>query len=127
MPQRGRRNVDPVLIMALACGATVEAAAQKAGVSPATVYRRQHEPEFQTLLRAARSGMVERTAASLTALGLEAVRALAELLKPSTPAPVRLGAVRITLESGLKIREIADLEQRLTALEELMQTQQATG
>ena len=33
MPQRGRRNADSVLIMALACGATNEAAAQKAGVS----------------------------------------------------------------------------------------------
>jgi hypothetical protein len=36
MPRRGRRNVDEPLLLALACGATGEAAAQKAGVSPST-------------------------------------------------------------------------------------------
>ena len=77
MPQRGRRNADSVLINALACGATNEAAAQKAGVSPATVYRRKQEPEFQRLLREARAGMVERTAGAITAMSMEALRALA--------------------------------------------------
>ena len=32
--RRGRRSADAMLLMALACGATVEAAAMKAGVSP---------------------------------------------------------------------------------------------
>jgi len=40
MPQRGRKNADQLLLMALACGATVEAAARSAGISQATVYRR---------------------------------------------------------------------------------------
>jgi hypothetical protein len=117
MSKRGRHNADAMLILALACGATVEMAAQKAGVSAATVYRRLNEPAFQQLLREARADMVQRTSGALTAMGLEAVRALAELLKPATQPSVRLGAVRIALDSGLKLREVADLEQRLIALE----------
>jgi hypothetical protein len=40
MPRRGRREVDEALLLALACGATGAAAAQTAGVSPATRGRR---------------------------------------------------------------------------------------
>ena len=127
MPQGGRRNADQVFINALACGATVEAAAQKAGLSKATAYRRLKDPQFQRQLQQTLSDMVKRTAAGLTALGLEALRTLAELLKAPTPAAVRLGAARIALESGLKIREVADFEQRLVALEEQMRAQQETA
>jgi hypothetical protein len=120
MPQRSRRNADQVLINALACGVTVEVAAHKAGVSAATVYRRLKDPKFQRQLQQTLSDMVKRTAGGLTALGLEALRTLAELLKPPTPAAVRLGAARVALESGIKIREVADLEQRLAVLEAQM-------
>src|SRR5262249_32605480 len=44
---RGRRNTaDEQLLMALACGATVEAAARAAHVSVSTAYRRLREPAF---------------------------------------------------------------------------------
>ena len=37
---------------------------------------------------------------------------------PAQAAPaVRLGAIRTVLELGMKLREVADLEERLTALE----------
>jgi hypothetical protein len=50
----------------------------------------------------------------------EAVRTLLELLKPVMPAAVRLGAARAVLEIGMKVREVADLEERLAALEQRM-------
>jgi AcrR family transcriptional regulator len=118
------RKEEQVLINALVCGATVEAAAQKAGVSKATVYRRLKDQEFQRLLQQTLADMVKRTAGSLTALGQESVRTLAELLKPPTPATVRLGAARAVLESGLKLREVADLEPRVAELERQFETQQ---
>ena len=36
MPQKGRRNADHNLLMAFACGATIESAAHSAGVSQST-------------------------------------------------------------------------------------------
>lgn len=55
-----RRHRDTALLLALACGATVEAAAQKAGLSPATVYRRLREGPFQKHLAELRSEMIQR-------------------------------------------------------------------
>ena len=114
---RGRRDVDEVLIAALACGATQEAAAAKAGVSLATVQRRMQNPEFKQRLLQFRSEMVGRLAGNLTVASGEAVRTLMDLLKNGTPT-VRLGASRTILETGTKLRESADLEQRVMDLEQ---------
>jgi hypothetical protein len=114
---RGRKNADDALLLAVACGVTLENAAAKAGVSARTATRRMADPTFQKRLRAMRLDMVQRTMGALTAAGQEAVRTLLELLKGSTPS-VRLGAVRMVLEMGIKMREVADLEERLAALEE---------
>jgi hypothetical protein len=120
MPQRGRRNVDHILALALACGATLEAAGQKAGVSMATVCRRLQDPEFKAQLQQLRADMVQRTAGALTAAATEAVRTLLELQKAASPPAVRLGAARAVLELGTRLRESADLEDRLAALEQQM-------
>jgi hypothetical protein len=115
---RGRRGADDRLLQILACGATVAAAAAQAGVSEATAYRRLAEPGFRRRLQALRADMVQRTAGTLTAAANEAVRTLLELLKGAAPPAARLGAARAVLELGMKVRETAELEQRLAALEE---------
>jgi hypothetical protein len=117
MAQKGRRNADQRLLLALACGATVEAAARQAGVSESTAYRRLAEPDFRRRLQALRADMVQRAAGLLTAAAVEAVKTLLELQKASAPYAVRLGAARAVLEIGTKLREAADLEERLAALE----------
>ena len=118
MSRTGRRNTDHQLLMALACGVTVENAARQAGISTATAYRRLADPDFLQRLRALRADMVQRTAGTLTAASGESVRTLLELQKPSAPPAVRLGAARSVLEIGIKMREAADLEERLSALEQ---------
>src|SRR4051794_13888652 len=117
MPQRGRRNVDERLIMALACGATLENAAATVGVSKATAFRRSQESEFQEELRKTKADMVGRTAAMLTAAAGEAVKTLLSLQKDSTPPSSRLGAARAVLELGVRLRESAELEGRIAAIE----------
>jgi hypothetical protein len=111
MARHGKKDVDDRLLAALACGATPEAAARSA-------CRRLAEPAFRQRLQGLRSDMVQRTAGALTAAGAEAVRALLALLREAAPAAVRLGAARSVLELGVKLREAAELEERLTALEE---------
>jgi hypothetical protein len=118
MSRNGRRNADDQLLMALACGVTLENAARQAGISPRTAYRRLAEPSFRQRLQALRGDMVSRTAGTLTAAASEAVRTLLELLKNPTSSAVRLGAARAVLEIGMKLRELADLEQRLAELEQ---------
>jgi hypothetical protein len=118
MARRGRHTADEALLLALACGATAESAALKAGVSVRTVHRRLADPGFCRRLQAVRADLVQRTAAALTAAATEAVRTLLELLKAPAPAAVRLGAARAVLEFGVKLREAGEMDERLRALEE---------
>jgi len=114
-----KRNEDP-LLLALACGATVEAAARQCGLSDRTVYRRLKDAEFKRRLEGVRADMVQRSAGMLTAAAGEAVRTLLALQKESAPAAVRLGAARAVLEIGVKLRQLVELEVRLAELEELV-------
>ena len=117
MAHRGRQQADDALLLALACGATVENAARQAGVSLRTAHRRMADESFRQRLQALRDDMVQRASGAMTAASHEAVRTLLELLKPSMPPAVRLGAARSVLEIGMKVRENAVLEERLAALE----------
>jgi hypothetical protein len=120
MAKQRRKKAEESLLQALACGATVEGAAGKAGVSQRTAYRRLADPSFKRRLQELRADMVQRMASALTAAGGEAVRALLELLRSSLPGAVRLGAARSVLEIGLRLREATETDERLTVLEELL-------
>src|SRR5205814_9959977 len=111
------------LLMALACGGPVEAAGQAAGVRKRTAYRRLEDPSFWQRLQQVRGEMVQRTSGMLTAAAGEGVKALLALVKEGTPPAVRLGAARALLELGMKLRQQADLEQRIAALEAAQQVQ----
>ncbi len=112
------RKADDALVLALACGLSAEQAAKQSGVSPATVYRRLQDPAFQQRAEELRHEMLTRAAAMLTAAGVESVRTLADLLKPSYAATVRLNAARAILEHGVKLRALVEVEARLQDLED---------
>jgi hypothetical protein len=59
------------------------------------------------------------------AAGAESVKTLLTLQQPTTPPAVRLGAARSVLEIGIRLREVAEFEQRLAALEERVAGQEA--
>jgi len=118
MASKPRKKAEDALLLVLACGATVENAARQCGLCERTIYRRLEDPAFAQRLKQLRADMVQRTAGSLTAASGESVRTLLELQKPSAPPAVRLGAARSVLEIGIKMREAADLEERLSALEQ---------
>lgn len=113
-----QRKNDDALVLALACGATVEAAARQAVLSERTVYKRLAEPDFQARVKAVRADMVRRSAGLLTAAAGQAVQTLLDVMKPTSPPAARLGAAKAVLELGLKFREVAELEIELRALEE---------
>ena len=71
------------------------------------------EQGFRRGEREARGYGVEQTAASM-----EAVKTLLELQKTPAPPAVRLGAARSVIELGTKLRETAEFEARLAALEQ---------
>jgi hypothetical protein len=113
-----RKKAEDSLLLALACGATVETAARQCGLGERTVYRRLKEPDFQRRLREVRADMLARTSAALSAAATEAVRTLLDLQKSGVQPAVRLGAARAILEIGAKLRETVDLEARIAVLED---------
>ena len=118
MAKHTRKKGEEALLLALACGATVEAAAKQCGMSDRTVSRRLQDSEFVAQLRAHRSDMVRRSAGMLTAAAGEAVRTLLALQKEGAPPAVRLGAARAVLEIGIKVREMAELQADMREMEE---------
>ncbi len=111
-----RKKNEDALLLALACGATVEAAARQCGIHERTVYRRMKDPDFRRSLEKIRGEMIGRASGLLTAASLEAVKTLLDLQKSNVAAPTRLAAARAVLEIGLKIRTEVDLQQQMEEL-----------
>jgi hypothetical protein len=84
------------------------------------VQRRLQDPAFKARLQEFRSDMVKRNASTLTAASGEAIKTLLSLQQPTSPPAVRLGSAKAVLEIGIRMREVADMEERLTALEQQM-------
>jgi hypothetical protein len=112
-----KKKADDVLILALACGATPESAAQKAGVSVRTVYRRLADPAFRAQVNEVRADLVRRAASLFTAASMPAIKTITTLQESANSEAVRLTAARATIELGCKLRETVELMERLAALE----------
>ena len=117
MADRGRHQGRAGADAALAVGATVELAAERAGVSPRTVHRRLEDAEFRRRVDDARAELLGRAMDRLSATCTVAVTTLADLLKPDAPAAVRLGAARSILDAALRWREQGELTRRLDNVE----------
>lgn len=123
MAEQRKKNED-ALLLALACGATVETAAKQCQLSDRTIYRRLKDADFKARLQGVRADMVGRSAGLLTAAASEAMRTLLSLQKENAPPAVRLGAARAVLEVGMKLREVVDLQNRMDELERLVESLQ---
>ena len=117
MSKGRKRKGDAELLLALACGASVENAAQRAGLSRRTVFRRLAAPAFRAQVAEARAEMVRRAAGMSTAAGLPAIKTLTTLQESATSEAVRLGAARATIELGCRLRETVEWAERLASLE----------
>lgn len=117
MPKCNRQAANEALMIALACGATVEQAARQAGMSRRTAQRRLADKTFQKQLREFTAAMAKRTAGMLTAASQESVKTLLRLHDASNPPSVQLGAARSVLQEGRQQREFCEWEERLAELE----------
>jgi hypothetical protein len=118
----GRRtHAEQLLLARLAAGCSVEQAAQAAGVSVRTAYRRLAESDFQQRLAVARDELLSATLGELVGSAAEAVATLRELLS-AREERVRLAAARTVLEQLLRLRETLTLAQRLAALERALES-----
>lgn len=99
---------------------TLQDVARKTGVSRSQLYRWMTEdPVFVAAYRRAKGEALDRTLTRLSGISGRAVDVIAEVMDdPATPANVRLAAATKAIELQLKIREVADHEERLAELED---------
>ena len=103
-------------IAALLSETTVAAAAEKAGIGEATLWRWLNLPEFVTAYREARREAVEKAIALLQQSGWAAASTLIRLLGSGSDS-IRLRAATTILDQANKGIELLDFEERLAALE----------
>jgi gamma-glutamyl:cysteine ligase YbdK (ATP-grasp superfamily) len=107
-------------ISALLLAPTLKAAAEQAGCAERTLRGWLSEPAFAAALAAAEGQAIDAATRRLIALQDSAVDALEQVLADAkTSAAVRVRASAVVLEYLLKLRELRNMEQRLSRLEEI--------
>src|SRR5262245_45422242 len=111
------------LLEALLLGASLTDAAEQAGCSRRTAGRWAAEPEFQAALKEAQTELHQRVLRALRSKGIRAVATLSRNLSREVQPSVQVRAAQVLLEQLMKQTEFAELEERLTALEEALAAQ----
>jgi DNA-binding MurR/RpiR family transcriptional regulator len=109
------KNKEKV-IDALLSTDTIAAAAKKAGVGEATVYRFLRDDTFKNEYRNARRDVVESTVGQIQGVAASAVKALKKNLTCGIPS-AEIRAAQIILDTAYKGVEMIDLQMRLEILE----------
>jgi hypothetical protein len=110
------KHDETTLILALARGESVPAAARAAGFSERTARRRAVDPDLRLQVRQARSALLARAVGQLADATMAAVETLRELLAAEGES-VRLGAARSILDAAMRGSELIDLAERVESLE----------
>ena len=100
----------------LALGRSVRHAAQEVGIAERTLSGWKHQETFKARVQDLRQELFSRTVGMLAGISVQAARTLGRLLR-GADAKVQLGAARIVLEAGPRLRELTEIIDRLEALE----------
>jgi len=108
-------------IAALLTSKSIKAAAELADVGERTLYRWLTLPEFRTELSQHEGATIDQAARRLVELGEKAIDELESILGNTQAAEgLKLRAAQTVLDYLLKLRELRNIEQRLTELEARM-------
>jgi molybdenum-dependent DNA-binding transcriptional regulator ModE len=106
-------------IVALLEQPSIPEAAKAAGISYTSLWRWLQDPEFQAEYRNARRQALGQATAQLQQASGAAVKALKQIIEDrESPSSARVMAARTILEMGLKAIELEEIEARLAAVEQ---------
>ena len=113
-------------IEALLSTKSVVEAAKAAGLGERTLYRYLSDPFFRLQLSAAEGELIDTATRRLLALQGAALDTFEDILKSEEASDtIKIRAAQNVVDNLLKLRELRNLETRLTALEAAYQVQQA--
>lgn len=109
---------DTRLVSILIASPTIKQAAKTAGISERRIYQRLQEPEFSRLYYKACSNSLRQATAELQKANTSAINALVNIAgDKKQPSAARVTACRTILEYSLRLTEITELQERISALE----------
>lgn len=114
--EKRSRQTEAAITALLSCP-TIEAAAERVRVAPATLRRWLAEDDFRRRYRAARRQVVEQAVSQLQAATGEAVGALQRNLACGVPS-AEITAAKAIIDQAIKAIELVDLAERVEALEQ---------
>ena len=116
---RSGRKGEAKLIVALAGGATISAAASASGICERSAYRHLASPDFRQAVLEARGAMIDQATGRLARTSTKAAGALRKLLA-SADERVKLAAAVQVLRLGTALRDSVEFEERLSKLEKTL-------
>ena len=112
------RVPDEVVVSALFATGNNKEAAELAGISQKTLYRRLAQPEFREKIRAARLETLENVTTEIQRHTTSAIRVIAGVMEDEKVNPaIRLQAADAILRHTVKLVDLVDLSARLEAME----------
>lgn len=115
-------------IISLLMEPTITVAAEKTGVSEATLWRWLQQEQFQEAYREAKRQAVAQAIARLQQVSSEAVNTLREImLDGEAKDTARVTAAKAVLEMAVKGIELDDLVARIETLEKAINNQKGVG
>lgn len=123
MPDNDLTPRQNIAITALMTQPTIKAAASVAKVSERQLLRWLKLPHFQQAVKAAECELLSELNRRLLAIGSTAVSALADVLAEPDSQALQIRAADSVLSKLITIRQLTELEQRLTELEKRMKNE----
>lgn len=105
-------------IEALISGSTTEQAAIYAGVQERTVYHWRTQDDFKAALQDAQNHALSSAVIGLSGASIDAVQVLRDIANDTeAPPSTRVSAAKAILDSVIRLKELYDLENRISKLE----------
>lgn len=104
-------------LQSLLTSASTAEAASVAGVKRQTIYKWMKQDNFREALKEAESEALASVSRALVALGERATEALADGLDADADLRLRVRSADIVLGRLLQLRDLVDIEERLTRIE----------
>ena len=110
-----------LFVAALLTYPSVEAAAKAVGISTASALRWRKAEDFIAMYREARREVMRQTSSLLQHASREAVETLRTIQSDGESESARVSAARCILEQSMKAADLEDIQERLDAVERLVQ------